>query len=65
MDIVMRQTMTESINGGRTTQEFVKGGTYTLPDDVGQLWIGRGWAIAADVAPVSRVAPPTPPKGKE
>jgi len=50
MNILMRQTLTESINGGRTTQAFVKGSTYPVPDDVGQLWIGRGWATAASAA---------------
>jgi hypothetical protein len=47
MDILMQQTMKESINGGRTTQEFVKGLPYQVPDDIGQLWVGRGWAVAA------------------
>lgn len=48
MEIVMLQTMPgESINGGRTTQAFVQGRTYPVPDPIGQLWIGRGWATAA------------------
>lgn len=47
MDIVMKQTVTDSLNGGRTTQEFLKGSAYQLPDEIGQLWIGRDWAVAA------------------
>lgn len=49
MDIVMLRTIPgESINAGRTTQTFLKGATYSVPDEIGQLWIGRGWAEAAD-----------------
>ena len=47
MDVIMRQTLTESINGGRTTQSFVAGGRYQVPDRVGQIWVGRGWAEAS------------------
>lgn len=48
MDIVMLQTVPgESINGGRTTQAFLTGATYPVPEAIGQLWIGRGWASAA------------------
>lgn len=54
MDIVMKQTMTESINGGRTTQEYVKGSIYHVPDEVGQVWISRGWAEAASKAAAKR-----------
>ena len=61
MHILMTQTITESLNGGRTKQEFLKGGAYAVPDEIGQLWIGRGWATAA-----RGQAPPVPPaKGKE
>lgn len=47
MQIVMLQTITDSLNGGRTTQTFLKSVTYDLPNNIGQLWIGRGWARAA------------------
>jgi hypothetical protein len=43
----MLQTITESLNGERTTQTFCQGATYPVPDQVGQLWIARGWAEAA------------------
>lgn len=60
MDIVMLQTISgESINAGRTTQEFLKGATYPVPDEIGRLWIGRGWAqatTAAAAAPVARTS---------
>lgn len=46
MDVIMKQTLTESINGGRTTQSFVAGGRYLVPDHIGQIWVGRGWATA-------------------
>lgn len=66
MDIVMQQTIHESINGGRTTQAFAKGETYPVPDDIGQLWIGRGWAMAKAAPPpdASRLTPQIR-KGKE
>ena len=57
MDIMMRQTLTESINGGRTTQSFVAGGRYLVPDHIGQLWIGRGWAVSAPVAATTPASP--------
>lgn len=50
MEIVMQHTMRESVNGGRTVQEFVKGSGYSVPDDIGQLWVGHGWALAAAAA---------------
>lgn len=60
MNIVMLQAIPgESINAGRTTQDFLKGATYSVPDEIGQLWIGRGWAqarTAAAAAPVARTS---------
>ena len=47
MTIIMQQTIRDSINGGVTTQTFAKDGRYDVPDPIGQLWIGRGWASAA------------------
>ncbi|MCS6302375.1 MAG: hypothetical protein H8K07_01715 [Nitrospira sp.] len=44
MTILMTQTIHESLTGGRTTQEFVKGARYDVPQPIGQLWIARGWA---------------------
>lgn len=75
----MTQTLTESLNGGRTTQVFVAGGRYLVPDHLGQLWIGRGWATAGPAheksetrgmseprpsEPVAPVPPVSHPKGK-
>lgn len=73
MHIVMAQTITDSINEGRTRQEFFKGAPYQVPDEVGQLWIGRGWATAASAAVGETsgtrqqrpVAPVAPKRGKE
>lgn len=79
MDVIMRQTLTESINGGRTTQAFVAGGRYLVPDHIGQIWVGHGWATAASAAvgetsgtgqrkpatPLAQVSPVAHPKGKE
>lgn len=66
MDIVMQQTINESINSGRTKQEFAKGASYPVPDDIGQLWIGRGWAMAkAAPAPDASRLTPHVRKGKE
>ena len=62
MHIVMAQTITESLNEGRTKQEFLKGAAYEVPDPIGQLWIGRGWATAGPVSPAPRVSPS---RGKE
>ena len=50
MDVIMLQTIRESINEGRTAQEFVKDLPYQVPDAVGQLWIARGLAVAAAAA---------------
>ncbi len=48
MDIIMLQTIPdETINGGATRQDFIQGACYPVPDAIGQLWIGRGWARAA------------------
>ena len=64
MDIVMLQDANESINGGATKQDFLKDRRYTVPDPIGQAWIGRGWARAA--APANAAAPaPAAAKGKE
>jgi len=69
MDIVMLQTIPdESINDGRTKQTFVQGGCYPVPDPIGQLWIGRGWARAAGPKAAHAMAAPAVPaarKGKE
>jgi len=64
MEIVMTQTIQDSINGSRTQQQFLKGASYQVPDSVGQLWIGRGWATAATLG--ERGSAPAPPamKGK-
>lgn len=57
MDIVMLQTVpNESTNGGRTTQTFLKGATYPVPDEIGQLWIGRGWATATKTSAAAPAA---------
>jgi len=47
----MLQTVNESINEGRTKQDFIAGARYDVPLAVGQLWIGRGWARSATAAP--------------
>lgn len=57
MNIVMLQTIPgESINNGRTTQTFVKDATYPVPDEIGQLWIGRGWATATKTSAAAPAA---------
>lgn len=50
MDVLMMKTINESINEGRTAQEFVKGLPYQIPDEIGPVWIERGWAVAAAAA---------------
>jgi hypothetical protein len=45
--VLMRETVTESLNDGRTRQTFDKGRLYRLPGPLAQQWIGRGWALAA------------------
>ncbi len=70
MTLVMTQTITESVNGGRTAQEFLKDGTYLVAADIGQRWIGRGWARrtadpATATAPSRQATEPSTKKGKE
>lgn len=45
--VLMQETVTESLNDGRTRQTFDKGRLYSLPGPLAQRWIGRGWALAA------------------
>jgi len=45
--VLMQETVTESVNDGRTRQPFEKGRLYSLPGPLAQQWIGRGWALAA------------------
>lgn len=45
--VLMQETVTESVNDGRTRQQFERGRLYSLPSPLAQQWIGRGWALAA------------------
>jgi hypothetical protein len=63
MQVTMTQTIMESVNGSRTHQAFPKGASYQVPDPVGQRWIARGWAVAAE-APTPEAARPVPPAPK-
>lgn len=51
MTIIMNETHHESLNDGRTTQEFLKGARYDVPAAIGQSWIARGWAHAVTEPP--------------
>jgi hypothetical protein len=45
--VLMQETVTDTVNDGRTRQSFEKGRLYSLPGPLAQQWIGRGWALAA------------------
>lgn len=47
MMIFMIKTIHESVNGGRTAQEFLKDQRYEIPNATAKRWIAQHWAEPA------------------
>lgn len=56
MDVRMTTTIIDSLNSGRTQQEFLTGQRYDVPSAIARRWIELGGAVAVS---------PAATKGKE
>jgi hypothetical protein len=58
MQVRMLSDQEESLNEGRTRQRFAAGGTYDVPEELGQAWLAAGVAVIPTATTTDILAAP-------